>query len=594
MPVPEMQPTPAASPPIGPAVPSATPPVVLGVPLWQQLSQDLPPSSPREETPTEPPAPPASPEPLPVTPVAGLSPGNFTRTTPLVPQLPGAERKSPRLAGEKGRRWGVLVGALFCIGLALAGAGWFFKDQVKVFWDRTLTHFHLKETDDAGTVDPAVAALLNQKPKGAAESSKAPEKSAAAAKPATPAASKSQGGESVASTTPAKPPVPATSPARKETSPGSKEPAASTPTIAGTTEIVPPPPPPPPVEVTRKPEIPSAALVEIPKTTEPAPVPADEPPVKKALPVDSRDSPMRRSTEALPETLAPIPPAPPTPSSPGLVEVASNAKGAVMPAALAGEERPIFIKSSGEARPAAEILSKFFQAKTWQERLTLTQPEEKIRTLMERYYAGNPDGPIRVSSIELIRHEKAPEIGTPLCVFQVSGADLSEPLPVMVESTREGWKVDWITFTEFKDKLLLRFLQKWQDEPARFHVMVRRTHYFDEDVPGLDKRHCFELMPPTPGYSGFAFVSKGTSLAQNLDRTIGWEIANIAAIVELQWHKQDRFQWVEITAVPQFNWRTLPAIPVAQPAKLAPENGNETLLATPASPVKPPAVAEKK
>jgi hypothetical protein len=214
---------------------------------------------------------------------------------------------------------------------------------------------------------------------------------------------------------------------------------------------------------------------------------------------------------------------------------------------------------------------------------------------MERYYADNPDGPLRVSSIELIRHEQAPEIGTPLCVFQISGPDIPEPLPVMVESSSDGWKVDWLTLMEFKDKLLLRYLQKWQDEPARFHVMVRRTHYFDEDVPALDKKHCFELMPPTPGYSGYAFVPKGSPLAQHLDRNLGWEVANIAAVVELRWRKQDRYQWVEITAVPQFNWRsTLPAIPIAQSANPAPESESAALPAKPVSSGKPPAVAEKK
>lgn len=286
---------------------------------------------------------------------------------------------------------------------------------------------------------------------------------------------------------------------------------------------------------------------------------------------------------------APPPPPSATPSN-ALVEVptAPGSKGA--PAPVTAEEPEIFVKSSSEARPAAETLSRFFRAATWQERLGLTQAPEKMRPLMERYYAANADGPLRVKTIELIRHDKAPEIGTPLCVFQVTGPDLQEPLPIMVESSPGGWKVDWLTFTEFKDRLLLRFLQRWQDEPGRFHVMVRRTHYFDEDVPNLDRKHCFELMPPTPGFSGFAFVPKGTPLAMTLDRAIGWEVHNLAAVVEVQWRKEDRYQWVEITAVPQFNWRSTPAAPaVAQPAKSPSQENVDAILAP--RPVKPPKAA---
>lgn len=517
-----------------------------------------------------------------------------------MPQLASGERKSSRLPGQKGRRWGVLVGALFFIGLALAGAGWFFKDQVKTFLNRTLPH---KGSDDADALDPAVVAVLNQqkqKLKTAAETTPAKKEGAAAKSAPAPAPAtastktpKARGGDSVASTgkgAASKAATPPAAPPQPPAGESPKKPADTPPVVASTVEIAPPPAP--PAVQPNKPEAPKT-LVESPKNPEaPSPTSSEETSVKRALPIDSHEFPTRRAKDPLPETLGPIPPMPPTPSSPGLVEVAASAKENLTSALPAGEEKPVFIKANAEARPAADTLNKFFHAKNWEERLTFTQPQEKVRPLMERYYASNPDGPIRVGSIELIRHEKTPEIGTPLCVFQVSGPDLPEPLPVMVESSHDGWKVDWLTFTEFKDKLLLRFLQKWQDEPARFHVMVRRTHYFDEDVPNLEKRHCFELMPPTPGYSGFAFVSKGSALAQSLDRTIGWEIANVAAIVELQWRKQDRYQWVEITAVPQFNWRTMTAIPVAQPAKLAPDEGNGAIPAKPA--VKAAAVVEKK
>lgn len=443
-----------------------------------------------------------------------------------------------------------------------------------------------QKTDAAETAggDPAVAALLKQTQTVTLNEDA---KNTAAAKAPAP-------GDPDKSTAVFNPTMPPPAAAGVGEVPGTPKTQVVT-AAANAGQDVSSPPAPQPDEVTRKPEIPVAALVEAPGSPNPStPGVSNDPPVKKALPVDSDDPPAKPRNYIAPETIAPTPPSVISPATPALVEVPPAEKG-VAATASAIEEKPIYIKAAGEAKPAAETLKNFFLAKTWQERLVFTQPQDKVRPLMERYYAENQDGPIRVSSIELIRHDKSPEIGTPLCVFQVSGPDMLEPLPVMVESSPEGWKVDWLTLIEFKDRLLLRFLQKWQDEPARFHVMVRRTHYFDEDVPSLDKKHCFELMPPSPGYSGYAFIPKGTPLAQNLDRTIGWEVANLAAIVELRWRKQDRYQWVEITAVPQFNWRsTLPSVPVAQPVKDEPLSGDDPLLARPAAPVRAPAVAEKK
>jgi hypothetical protein len=506
---------------------------------------------------------------------------------------PAPVRKGRGASAPDGRRRGALLGALLFIGLALAGVGWFFKDQVRSYWDLVSDRFQKTETPDAAGASPEVAALL--------KTAKSPTGPAATVEKPAVASKDTKDSKALPSTEPVAPkdsPKGVSQAPTIEKAPApvpAKPPGETVSAVPGADVSVMPPPVPPPVETTRRPEIPVAVTREASKEAAPsAPEVSSDPPAMKALPVDSGGEPLKSPKGALPETLVPTPPVPRAPDVPALVEVPAAGKGAPI-SPSSGDDKPVFIKASAEAKPAAETLNKFFRAKTWQDRLVLTQPQEKVRPLMERYYAVNPDGPVRVSSIELIRHEKTPEIGTPLCVFQVSGPDLTEPLPVMVEASPDGWKVDWLTFTEFKDKLLLRYLQKWQDEPARFHVMARRTHYFDEDVPNLDKKHCFELMPPTPGYSGYAFVPKGTPLAQNLDRTIGWEVANLAAVVELRWRKQDRYQWVEITAVPQLNWRsTLPAIPVAQPANPVPESHDDTMLAKPASSSKPPAVAEKK
>ena len=210
-----------------------------------------------------------------------------------------------------------------------------------------------------------------------------------------------------------------------------------------------------------------------------------------------------------------------------------------------------------DSKPALETLQRFFQSKTWRDRLPYVQAPNSMEPIMHDYYRDNADGPLHPSHIEVMSYVKEPETGPPHCVFQVSGGGLKQPLPIMVEHAEEGWKVDWLTFTEFRDELLLKFLESPQAEPARFHVLMRRAHYFDDDVPALDKKTCFQVMPPMPGFTGDVFALKGTPVARDLDKHVGWDVSQQFAVVELQWRKDDQYKWVELTSLVQLNWRNV-------------------------------------
>jgi hypothetical protein len=152
---------------------------------------------------------------------------------------------------------------------------------------------------------------------------------------------------------------------------------------------------------------------------------------------------------------------------------------------------PVVTGVTPETQPALDALQNFFHAKTWQERFPFVQAPKSMKPLMEQYYSANPDGPLYASHIQMIRYDKSPETGPPLCVFQVSGGGLRQPLPIMVDITDQGWKVDWLTFTEFRDELLLKFLETSQAEPARFHVLMRRATISATMCPHSTRRPAF-------------------------------------------------------------------------------------------------------
>jgi hypothetical protein len=310
----------------------------------------------------------------------------------------------------------------------------------------------------------------------------------------------------------------------------------------------------PPAKVTAEPPAPLPNLENLPSVTAPL-MPEVGMPPKALLAETPPMPPMPAATDIPPGTTAKVM-VPDAAAS--LVEVPPVIEPGIP---LNGNPKTIeppraYLNVTPETQPAVDALEKFFAAPNWKERVKYVQSPDQMQPLMEKYYSSNLDEAVNVSRIQMIRLDPTPETGgPPHAVLQVSGGGLQVPLPVMVESSPDGWKVDWLTFTEFKDELLQKFLESYVEVPARFHVMIRRTHYFDDDVPEMDKKICYEIKPPMPGYHGYAFATKGSELGRELDHNLGWEVGTAAVIVELQWRKQDRYQWVELTALPQYNWR---------------------------------------
>jgi hypothetical protein len=93
-----------------------------------------------------------------------------------------------------------------------------------------------------------------------------------------------------------------------------------------------------------------------------------------------------------------------------------------------------------------------------------------------------------------------PELGAGRhCIFSLENKTWEFPVPVMLEEQKDGFKVDWLAFVEFKDRMLEKFLQAYQEgPPARFHVGIIRHHYFEDNVPSLDRKDAFRISPAPP------------------------------------------------------------------------------------------------
>jgi hypothetical protein len=488
-------------------------------------------------------------------PLSSAAPGMTTGATAMPAAMPtatppyrernsaarGRRVSSSRDTGRRGAMWM----AVFMAVLVIAGVSWFFRDQLRATW----LSYTMKNDEEELQTGPSTA-------------------------PPSLGTSASNSNEPLPKALPVAEPKIAPPAMPAQSGPASHSPLSSpSPSDSDSTTAAAPQQP----EETVLPPLPvNSETAPAKSSAKGMPSVANAEPFAKGTPSDAKESPAAPVTGAASTsgsapaaTQPPLnPPAPPPASANGngLVEVPASTVPA--PAASKPSAPPpapaILTGITPEAKPALEALQKFFFAKTWQERLPFVQAPKSMKPIMEDYYTRVPDGPLYPSHIRLLRHNKSPETGPPQCVFEVSGGGLKQPLPLMVETSEEGWKVDWLTFTEFKDDLLLKFLESPQTEPARFHVLMRRAHYFDDDVPALDKKMCFQIMPPAPGFTGDVFAMKGTPLSRELEKNIGWDVSQAAAVIELQWRKDERYQWVEMTELVQLNWRNVEPANVAK------------------------------
>lgn len=228
-------------------------------------------------------------------------------------------------------------------------------------------------------------------------------------------------------------------------------------------------------------------------------------------------------------------------------------------------------KVPSEAEPALKTLKAFLASSTAEERSTYVLGADLMKPLLDRYYSRNNDGPITVDHISFGRYDKQPDLGTGAhCIFHIESKTWEYPVPAMLEEQADGWKVDWLTFIELKDRKLEDFFKTYQEGKAAFHVGIFRQHYFGDEVPNRDQKDAFSIGLPRPNpFRAPVFLGKDAELARQLRERLPWEV-HVWAIVELEWKKLGSQQWVELVSMPQMHWYSVPAAsrPIATSEKL--------------------------
>lgn len=173
--------------------------------------------------------------------------------------------------------------------------------------------------------------------------------------------------------------------------------------------------------------------------------------------------------------------------------------------------------------------------------------------MMEKYYQG------KSPALEptFVAHESSgplPDSKHFHHTFLLSTTEQPIRFPVGLEETADGPKIDWETFVELHDDVLGDFLASPSSAAQTFHVILRRAHYFDSDVPSLGSKDCFRISTPITGTEAYAFVEKDSKIADTC-KFFEWDLVCFP-IATLEWKTPKSGKpYLTIKRIDQKNWR---------------------------------------
>ena len=224
-------------------------------------------------------------------------------------------------------------------------------------------------------------------------------------------------------------------------------------------------------------------------------------------------------------------------------------------------------------REPREALLAFLSAKDWQTRLKYSLRPEQIRAEMEAYYKDteNKDGPVD-AKIDYLTSDFTEDTRTPMWFFNVLTED-GAPIPVALEQTKSGIRVDWRGFIEGYDRRLAKFCAKPGPGRGTFYVAASRAHWFGGKVGDDDSMACFKLYPPTADENFLALVDTRTPLWEEKFVATGrasWDVQS-RMIVTLEWAKSGDTDFLRLVDIKADSWRadareSAPKSPPGNPA----------------------------
>lgn len=202
-----------------------------------------------------------------------------------------------------------------------------------------------------------------------------------------------------------------------------------------------------------------------------------------------------------------------------------------------------------------QTLEAFLKAKTIDELLPLVADVEEIEPALRAHYKDGVREPIVVSEMTFDSSGLIPETNLKAYMYWVT-ANLRR-IPVSVEETESGYKVDWVAFTQFLDMDIEKFIQEPGSRGGNFLAQLRRSHYFgNEYMPDINLLYAFRVQSPVaPFLDTYVFLRKDNPAAEKIMAKYRWS-TGYRPVVELKWVEPDGGKpWIELVQIVRHTWR---------------------------------------
>jgi hypothetical protein len=183
--------------------------------------------------------------------------------------------------------------------------------------------------------------------------------------------------------------------------------------------------------------------------------------------------------------------------------------------------------------------------------------KDRIAQSVATYYATHPIAATPFTEIVLDSGAEVAQTKTKAFLFRIRNTDRPNGYPVCMEETNTGYKVEWTAFTQCRDRAAANFWKNPSENPASLYIILKRSHYFGEDVGNIDDMDCYRINSPNPDEEPvYAFSRKDSAFSRKFRNQIVWD-ANYFAVAAFTHVKTDKGTTrLEITDIERFNWRS--------------------------------------
>ena len=199
-------------------------------------------------------------------------------------------------------------------------------------------------------------------------------------------------------------------------------------------------------------------------------------------------------------------------------------------------------------------LEAFLLSGTVDDLLNFVTDREEVEAEIRAYYPGGNRTPIATREIVFEGSGLIPETTLSACMYWVTSQ--RRKIPVSVEETEAGYRVDWAAFTQFHDAKFEKFMRDPESPPGGFYVQMRRGHFFGNTVEDSDDLQVFRVQSPiAPNPDAFVFLRKSNPEASAILERYRWD-SNYRPVVELKWVTPDGGEpRIELQRIIRHTWR---------------------------------------